>query len=277
MSVFVTILVLLFIHSAETCRAFKPIKNHVLTGQVIKTIRDLNFEKCTYHCELETKCFSVNFYTKINKCELNYGSKEMFPRGFKEEQDALYVHNIRKDIRDPCSALYCLHGGLCYPLPQPYCTCPEGFVGSICQNITLSLEAIGIQDDNIIFDGQLTSSTAAIGHEAWRGKLHGSGSWKPVANDLNSSYTVKFTSAVNITYIATQGSPDLDCWPTSFTLAYFTADRLKNYPHILGGNIDRNTVIYKVLKPTLIKVKELNIRPFSLHGCIGLRLELYKS
>ena len=136
MSALVTLLVLLTIHSAETCDTFKPIKNYVLTGHVIKTIRDANFEKCTYRCELETKCFSINLYTKTSKCELNYGSKEMFPSDFKEELDALYIHNIRKDTGDPCNALYCLHGGSCHPFPQPNCMCPVGFVGSICQNIS---------------------------------------------------------------------------------------------------------------------------------------------
>ncbi|XP_058965535.2 uncharacterized protein [Pocillopora verrucosa] len=277
MSALVTLLVLLTIHSAETCDTFKPIKNYVLTGHVIKTIRDANFEKCTYRCELETKCFSINLYTKTSKCELNYGSKEMFPSDFKEELDALYIHNIRKDTGDPCNALYCLHGGSCHPFPQPNCMCPVGFVGSICQNITLSLEAIGIQDNNIIFDGELTSSTAAVGHEAWRGRLHGKGSWKPVLSDSDPRFEIgTFDPAMKISYIATQGSPDQDCWPTSFTLRYETAGQSKEYPQILAGNIDRNTVIYNPLKPALGNVSKLVIRPVSTNGCIGLRLELYK-
>lgn len=136
MSVVPSLLVLLFIHTADLCRTLKPVKNHVLIGHVIKTMQESSFEICTYHCELDDKCFSVNIYTKTRKCEINYGSKEMFPGDFKERRDTLYVHNIRKDTRDPCARLYCLHGGSCYPLPQPYCVCPAGFVGSKCQNLS---------------------------------------------------------------------------------------------------------------------------------------------
>lgn len=87
-------------------------------------------------------------------------------------------------------------------------------------SLALPLEALGIQDDNIIFDGQLTSSSAAVGHEAWRGRLHGQDSWKPEVKEPPPNFKVKFYSPVNITYIATQGSPDQDCWATSFRLQY---------------------------------------------------------
>ncbi|KAJ7376995.1 hypothetical protein OS493_031268 [Desmophyllum pertusum] len=216
MSVVPSLLVLLFIHTADLCRTLKPVKNHVLIGHVIKTMQESSFEICTYHCELDDKCFSVNIYTKTRKCEINYG--------------------------------------------------------------TLPLEALGIEDDNKIFDGQLTSSSAHVGYEAWRGRLHGQGSWKPVKNYLSPSYNVSFPySTVNITYIATQGAPTEDCWMTSFKLQYRIQDgSLKDYLQTIAGNTDRNTVIYHPLKPALTGVKLLSIRPSSSHGCIALRLELYK-
>lgn len=91
-----------------------------------------------------------------------------------------------------------------------------------------------MEDDNIIGDGQLTSSTASRGHEAWRGRLHGLGSWKPETKDLNPVYKVTFYLPVDITYIATQGAPDEDCWVTSFTLRYKrTQDAVfKDYPQV---------------------------------------------
>ena len=100
-------------------------------------------------------------------------------------------------------------------------------------SLALSLEAIGIQDDNKIFDGQLTSSSAAVGHEAWRGRLHGLGSWKPEAKDSAPNFKVSFDSAVNITYMATQGSPDQDCWATSLRLQYrIEGGSLQDYPQV---------------------------------------------
>ncbi len=124
------------IHTADLCRTVKPVKHHELINHVINTLQETSFEICTYRCELDAKCFSVNFFTKTGKCEFNYGSKEMFPGDFKASRDTLYVHNIRKDTTDPCAWLNCLHGGTCYPLPRPNCTCPAGFAGSTCQNLS---------------------------------------------------------------------------------------------------------------------------------------------
>ena len=131
-----SLLFLLSIHAADLCQVIEPIKQHELTGHVMKTTQETSFEICTYRCELDFKCYSVNFHTKTRKCSFNYGSKEMFPQDFKKSRDTLYIHNIRKDTKDPCRLLYCLHGGSCYPLPQPYCACTADFAGSRCQNIS---------------------------------------------------------------------------------------------------------------------------------------------
>lgn len=136
MPVVTSLLLLLAIHTADLCRTVKPVKHHKLISHVINTLQETSFEICTYRCELDVKCFSVNFYTKTRRCEFNYGSKEMFPGDFKESRNTLYVPNIRKDTRDPCTRLYCLHGGTCHPLPQPNCVCPAGFAGPTCQNIS---------------------------------------------------------------------------------------------------------------------------------------------
>ena len=131
-----SLLFLISIHTADLCQVIKPIKQHELIGHVMKTIQDSSFEMCTYRCELDVKCYSVNFQIKTGRCELNKGTKEMFAQDFKESRDMLYIHNIRKDTKDPCRLLYCLHGGSCYPLPQPYCVCTADFAGSRCQNIS---------------------------------------------------------------------------------------------------------------------------------------------
>ena len=132
-----SVLVLLFLHTAELCRILEPVQNHELVGHVIKTIPNTSFEKCTYRCELDTKCISVNYFSKIRKCEFNCASKEMFPGNLKKKKDSLYVNNIRKENTeiDPCQwLLTCMHGGSCHPLPRPWCACPTGFNGSTCQS-----------------------------------------------------------------------------------------------------------------------------------------------
>lgn len=272
-----SLLLLFSIHTADLCKVIKPIKQHELIGHVIKTMQDTSFEMCTYRCELDVTCYSVNFHTNTGRCEFNYGSKEMFPEDFKTSRDTLYIHNIRKDAIDPCRLLYCLHGGSCYPLPQPYCVCTADFAGSRCQNITLRLEAVGIEDNNKIFDSKMISSTSQIGYEAWRGRLHGQGSWKPVEGDLTPNLNITLDSPVNVTYIATQGSPTEDCWTTTFRIYYsMQGGSLKQYPEIIAGNTDRNTTIYHPLKPALVQIEFLSIQPYTSQRCIGLRVELYK-
>lgn len=94
-----------------------------------------------------------------------------------------------------------------------------------------------MEDDSVIGDGQLTSSTAMASHEAWRGRLNGAGNWKPDKKDPAPVYRVKFYTPVNITYIATQGAPDEDCWVTSFTLRYKLdqGSNFTDYPQVCTG------------------------------------------
>ena len=67
---------------------------------------------------------------------MNNASREMFPRDFKVKEESLYVQNIRKDEKeiDPCKWLKCLHGSTCRPLSKPYCACPVGFKGIMCES-----------------------------------------------------------------------------------------------------------------------------------------------
>lgn len=131
-----SLLFLLSLHTADLCRTLTPVKNYVLIGHVIKTIPNTSFERCTYYCELDAKCISINFFAKTRDCEFNYASKEMFLHDLKRKEDSIYVHNIRKDSReiDPCKWLNCRNGASCQPLPQPSCTCLTGFKGPTCQS-----------------------------------------------------------------------------------------------------------------------------------------------
>ena len=95
------------------------------------------------------------------------------------------------------------------------------------------MEAVGVEDDNIIGDDKLKSSTASNGYEGWRGRLHGPGSWRPEKEDLAPSLNITLDSTVNITYIATQGSPTEDCWATTFRIHYkMQGGPLKQYPEV---------------------------------------------
>jgi len=102
-------------------------------------------------------------------------------------------------------------------------------------SLALPLKAVGIEDNNKIDDGKLTSSTSSLGYDAWKGRLHGQGSWKPEKADPAPNFKITLDSQelspVNVTYIATQGSPTEDCWVTTFRI-YYKMDKgsLKQYP-----------------------------------------------
>ena len=100
-------------------------------------------------------------------------------------------------------------------------------------SLALPLKAVGIEDDDEIDDGQLTSSTSAVNYEAWRGRLHGLGSWKPGTGDQAPRFNITLRLPVNVTYIATQGSPTEDCWTTTFRIYYdMQGGSLKQYPEV---------------------------------------------
>ena len=87
-------------------------------------------------------------------------------------------------------------------------------------------------ESGLIQDGWITSSSASVGYEGWRARLHGEKCWKPSHPDPNPYIRVKFPSAVNITHIATQGAPAEDCWVTSFTIEYMDGSLIKKYPKV---------------------------------------------
>ena len=97
----------------------------------------------------------------------------------------------------------------------------------------LPLEALGVEDNNIIGDDKLKSSTALQRGEAWRGRLYGDRSWTPERKDPAPSLNITLDAVVNITYIATQGSPTEDCWATTFRIHYkMQGAPLKEYPEV---------------------------------------------
>ena len=83
-------------------------------------------------------------------------------------------------------------------------------------------ETLGMQNENIL-DKDITASSFLPGFEAHRGRLHGSSCW--MTNQTRDQYfTVRFEKEVNVTGLAVQGSPDMDCWVKTFRLDYFNSN-----------------------------------------------------
>ena len=112
-------------------------------------------------------------------------------------------------------------------------------------SLALPLKAVGIEDNDKIYDGQLTSSTSEVNYEAWRGRLHGQGSWKPGTGDQAPRFNITLYLPVNVTYIATQGSPTEDCWTTTFRIYYkMHGGSLKHYSEVFIMATDRKFVTW---------------------------------
>ena len=70
---------------------------------------------------------------------------------------------------------------------------------------------LGVEDDNIIRNEQMSASTQRGGHRAEYGRLYGDKAWRPAGNGVTGEWIqVMFTSLVKVTYISTQGRSPQD-------------------------------------------------------------------
>jgi len=118
---------------ASDCRSSFSFTDHVLTGHVIRTLNHKSFESCTFSCELEPQCFSVNYIPLHKTCQLNNATKEYFPGDFVTQKGAFYMGMVIRSY-DPCTSMRCENGGSCVSSPSPKCSCPQGFSGPRCES-----------------------------------------------------------------------------------------------------------------------------------------------
>ena len=118
---------------ASDCRSSFSVTDHVLTGHVIRTLNHKSFESCTFSCELEPQCFSVNYISLHKTCQLNNATKEYFPGDLVTQKGAFYMGMVIRSY-DPCTSMRCENGGSCVRSPSPKCNCPQGFSGPRCES-----------------------------------------------------------------------------------------------------------------------------------------------
>lgn len=120
----------------NVCSSSFPITDHALSGHVWKAIHKQTFERCIFSCELDPKCFSVNFHTERKLCELNLGTLEAFRADFVQRKGSVYISMVVRRF-DPCvTAELCKNGGRCEPYPVTRCICPEGYSGLLCEGLS---------------------------------------------------------------------------------------------------------------------------------------------
>ena len=118
---------------SSSCRVSFSATDHVLNGHVMRTLNHKTFESCTFSCELEPQCFSVNFISLHKKCQLNNATKDYFPGDLVKQKGAFYVGMVIRSY-NPCASMRCENGGTCVHSPSLKCKCLEGFSGLRCES-----------------------------------------------------------------------------------------------------------------------------------------------
>ena len=117
----------------SSCRTSFSDTDHVLTGHVMRTLIHKTFESCTFSCELEPKCFSVNYISLHKTCQLNNATKEYFPGDLVKQKGAFYMAMVIRGY-NPCASMRCENGGSCVSRPTLKCKCLKAFTGLHCES-----------------------------------------------------------------------------------------------------------------------------------------------
>ncbi|XP_074633814.1 lactadherin-like [Acropora palmata] len=253
--------------SAE-CRTSFSNKDHVLIGHVMRTLKSKSFEKCTFSCELDSRCFSVNYFLWDKTCELNNASANSSPGHLVSRKGVVCIDMvIRKD--DPCVSMRCGNGGTCVVSSKVQCNCVQGFIGPRCENLQ---DALGMES-GYIKNEQITAASAKQGFDAWKGRLNGESCWIPGRLSSTEYISVTFSSAKTIKAIAMQGAPKQDCWVTTYKVEWQYGDSSSVFQKLFKGNNDKNTVVINNLTPA-INATVVHIFPQNWSSCVAMRLEL---
>lgn len=278
--------------------------DHVLTGHVIRTLNHKSFESCTFSCELEPQCFSVNYISSHKTCLLNDATKEYFPGDLVKQKGAFYMGMVTRSY-DPCMSMRCENGGTCVRSPSLKCKCLKGYSGLHCESYdpcvsmrcenggtciskpTLkckcrngftgihceALQALGMESGAIL-NGSIKASSKKTGFEPWEGRLNGNSCWMAAKNSNAEYITVRFVAQVTVVAIATQGAPIDSCWVESYVIRYGVQFAISQDPKVYQANSDKTSIVTNKFSSPL-SAEWISIAPTSWFSCIALRLELY--
>ncbi|KAL9963431.1 hypothetical protein ACROYT_G026941 [Oculina patagonica] len=252
------------------CRTRVSDADRALTGHVMRTLNHKTFESCTFSCELEPQCFSVNYISLHKTCQLNDATKEYFPGDLVKQKGTFYMGMVVRSY-SPCGSMRCENGGICVSSPSLKCKCPKGFSGFHCEN----LHALGMENGEIR-DANIEASSAKPGHEAWKGRLNRNSCWKP-SQDKNTEYIkVTFITKVTIIAIATQGAPIDSCWVKSYSFQWYNdSDEHFIDNKVYQANTNQNTSVTNKFPSPLVAARLIRIYPHRWATCVAMRLEVY--
>ena len=83
----------------------------VLKGHVISSEQAYDLEDCADICYANPKCYSINYYNRKERCELNDKTTFMNPEDLVRELDGTYLDILRP--YNDCSDLFCDRDEIC--------------------------------------------------------------------------------------------------------------------------------------------------------------------
>ena len=83
----------------------------VLKGHVISSQQVYSLEDCADICYANQKCYSINYYNRKERCELNDKTTFMNPEDLVRELDGTYLDILRP--YSDCSDLFCDRDEIC--------------------------------------------------------------------------------------------------------------------------------------------------------------------
>lgn len=260
----------------DPCRVARSVPEHALSGHVISTEEVKGLESCVITCERTEKCFSINYYSTLKRCDLNDKTVEWNLSDLKPTEGALYLTMVSR-VYTPSQD--CI--GVCVPIPG------SSVRRCVCGGNTTSLndscsKPLGMED-GLIKDTMIkVSSTHPESKKVW-GRLHSNeGSWTPNDDYKSQWFQVNFEPEVKrITHIATQGNGKNHYWVKEYYVMYkkkggstlqqsMENNKLVNFT----GNKNQNAVVTnKIANP--FEATAVRIIPTTFYGRIALRIELY--
>ena len=101
------------LQAVDSCTWASPRRQRarVLKGHVISSQQVCSLEDCADVCYANRKCYSINYYERKKRCELNDKTTFMNPEDLVRELDGTYLDILRP--YSDCSDLFCDRDEIC--------------------------------------------------------------------------------------------------------------------------------------------------------------------
>ena len=129
----------LFAHvHCHSRRSTQALLGYALVGHTYRQTTSRDVERCTFLCESEHACYSVNYNKESKLCELNRHGTFWFPEALVRLDNSIYVASVVRD-EDPCLSMPCYHGGTCVVdramMAFKRCQCLPDFTSRYCEGM----------------------------------------------------------------------------------------------------------------------------------------------